>query len=298
MFIKAIETADKFTRAIHFIHREYGSDKVIPESATLFFINNEGWALTCKHVAKIILSVQKINDNWTRFQAELKKAEDAKENEKAIDDLKQRYGYKSGVAIQLKSRLMACANGFENLEVFMHKEDDIDLALIKVNSDQLLVTQFARFPKDTSSLQQGKFLCRLGYPFPEFSNFTYNPEADDIQWTESGHPASPRFPIEGMVTRHLGRKGLNGNEIYGFEMSTPGLRGQSGGPAFDSDGIVWGVQFGTTHLYLGFDIKQQIREAGKDRLIEDSAFLNVGRCVHVDKIKAFLKENNVKFNEV
>ena len=260
MFIKAIEVADKFTRAIHFIHREYGSDKVVPGSATLFFINNEGWALTCKHVANHIISAQKINDNWTRFQAELRKAEHTKKKKKAIDDLKKRYGYKSGVAIQLKSRLMACANGFKSLEVFMHKEDDIDLALIKVNSDQLLITQFARFPKDTSSLQQGKFLCRLGYPFPEFTNFAYNPGSDEIEWTESGHTATPRFPIEGMVTRHLARKGANGVEIYGFEMSTPGLRGQSGGPAFDKDGIVWGVQFATDHLYLANHVNHQIAE--------------------------------------
>ncbi|MDH5761546.1 MAG: serine protease [Nitrospinota bacterium] len=297
MFIQAIEKADQFTRPIHFIHREYGSDTVIPGSATLFFINDEGWALTCKHIAQNILSANTLNDKWASFREALEKTEHNSKKKKSVDELKKRYGFKKGGIIQMKTRLMSCASGFRGLEIKLHPEEEIDLALIKVNSDQLLVKHFARFPKDTSSLKQGKFLCRLGYPFPEFSNFRHSPEDDNIHWTESGNAASPRFPIEGMVTRYLGRRSPDGMDVYGFEMSTPGLRGQSGGPAFDTEGVVWGVQFNTSHLYLGFDIKQPVRQAGQDRLIEDSAFLNTGRCVHINKIKQFLTANNVRFDE-
>ena len=81
----------------------------------------------------------------------------------------------------------------------------------------------------------GDYLCRLGYPFPEFTNFKYNLSDDEICWTEENSISTPRFPIEGMVTRHLCDE--NGS-VWGIELSTPGLKGQSGGPLFNSDGIV------------------------------------------------------------
>jgi hypothetical protein len=84
----------------------------------------------------------------------------------------------------------------------------------------------AKFLKDSSKIKQGDFLCRLGFPFPEFTNFKFNEAVDDIEWTNEGINGSPRFPIEGMVTRFLAED----NKLYGIELSTPGLKGQSGGP--------------------------------------------------------------------
>jgi len=163
--------------------------------------------------------------------------------------------------------------------------------------DNLLVNNFAKFPRDTSSLMPGKFLCRLGYPFPEFTNYEHKSSDDNIHWTNTGQQTSPRFPIEGMVTRKISQN-ISGNaEIVGFEMSTPGLRGQSGGPVFDENGMVWGVQSQTGHLYLGFDVSQDVRKEGKIKKIKDSAFLHVGYCIHVDKIKEFLRQENIQFDE-
>ena len=73
-----------------------------------------------------------------------------------------------------------------------------------------------------SQIKQGEFLCRLGFPFPEFNNFKHNETTDDIEWTNTGINGSPRFPIEGMVTRFLAED----NKINGIEMSTHGLKGQ------------------------------------------------------------------------
>lgn len=50
MFVNAIERVDKFTRPIHSILRNYGSTDIIPCASTMFFINDEGYAITCKHV--------------------------------------------------------------------------------------------------------------------------------------------------------------------------------------------------------------------------------------------------------
>ena len=105
--------------------------------------------------------------------------------------------------------------------------------------------------------------------------------------------ASLPLGLEGMVTRYLG----DGNGIVGFEMSTPGLRGQSGGPAFDVDGKVWGMQYKTNFLDLDFDVDMEVLRGGKKTKVKDSAFLNVGLCAHVDVLKDFMREHGVQFDE-
>ncbi|MEJ7611729.1 MAG: hypothetical protein WKF88_11170, partial [Ferruginibacter sp.] len=152
----------------------------------------------------------------------------------------------------------------------------------------------ARFLKDGNALKQGKFLCRLGFPFPEFNNFLYNNTTDDIEWTGSGQIETPRFPIEGMLTRHL----VNAGELMGIELSTPGLRGQSGGPLFDQNGLVCGMQSSTNHMHLGFDMKNfPVNANGRTLRVTNQPFLHVGHCIHVNIIKTFLKENNIVFYE-
>src|SRR5688572_32992035 len=97
-----------------------------------------------------------------------------------------------------------------------------------------------------------------------------------------------------MLTRHLRD---NDGQVFGFEMSTPGLRGQSGGPVFDINGKVWGMQSATNHLDLDFDVNQDVVRNGTIKRVQDSAFLHVGHCIHVDTLKSFMKENGVRFQE-
>ncbi len=136
----------------------------------------------------------------------------------------------------------------------------------------------------------------LGYPFPDFTNYRYNRDLDDIEWTNSGRIQTPSFPIDGILTRQIGDP--NGNKIVGLELSTPGLRGQSGGPLFDRNGIVYGMQSITRHLHLGFDqINREVVIDGKNQRVSNFPFMSVGHCVHVDVIKNFLHEKNIKFYE-
>ena len=138
------------------------------------------------------------------------------------------------------------------------------------------------------------FLCRLGFPFPEFSNYRFNPQSDQIEWTQQGQQQSPMFPIEGMITRFLS----DANGMYGIEMSTPGLRGQSGGPLFDENGVVMGMQYATKHLHLGFDIEnKEISVNGRTKLVNDYSFIHMGHCIHFSVMKTFMREQGVKFLE-
>jgi hypothetical protein len=289
MFVGAIETASKFTRPVHTIVRYWDTTEVVPATATLFIVNGQGWALTCKHVAQLILA-RGISERYARFKADC--AASKKKSRSTINQIGQQHGYKKGEIVELQNLLVNCVDGPLEMDSILHST--ADLALIKFRGyKKLLCDHFPVFAADGRDLKPGKVLCRLGFPFPEFTNFRYNNNADQIEWTKEGRNTTPRFPLEGMVTRNL----HDGDKIFGFELSTPGLKGQSGGPAFDSEGRIWGVQFATNHLDLDFDVNMEVIRAGKKRRVLDYAFLRVGYAVHIDLIKDFMHENSVTFQE-
>jgi len=69
MFVTAIEEVSKFTRAIHTITRNYKETIVSPGAATFFFVNEEGVAITCKHVIDLISNKQAINKHYENFKS-------------------------------------------------------------------------------------------------------------------------------------------------------------------------------------------------------------------------------------
>jgi hypothetical protein len=293
MFRTAIESVGNFTRPIHFISNIYGEKTVRPGAATLFFVNEEGYAITCKHVTAIIKQAETILRNYTQFQQERGQLQKSNSYNKKIKELKLRYGYeKTENACQLLYQFVDCVD-LKSVDILEHPT--YDLAILKMKDfSKKFYNGHAVFAKDGKEVQPGLFLCRLGYPFPEFTNFSYNETTETIQWNND-MIRTVRFPIEGMVTRHFGDQ--QGN-IFGIEMSTPGLKGQSGGPLFDKDGVIYGMQSMTHHLHLGFDMNnQEIFSEGRKIRVSNQPLLHVGHCVHVDIIKSFLKEHNVNFSE-
>ena len=69
------------------------------------------------------------------------------------------------------------------------------------------------------------------------------------------------------------------------------LRGQSGGPTFDTKGTVFAIQSRTQHFPLGFDT---YHGEGKKRTFVPQ-FINVGWGVHVATVTGFLAELGVAF---
>lgn len=295
MFVEAIEKATKFTRPILTINRLYGSNEVIPCCATAIIVNAEGWLLTCKHVAAEILNTDGINKKYDDFKRELSEiSHKSKQYKNKVRELEKKYGYVKGkgILVQQKGHFHGIVDAMSGLDVKLH--NDYDLALIKIRGfNKVLCTDFPVFAKDSSMLKQGKFLCRLGYPYPEFNNYKYDDVHDEILWTEEGRSETPLFPIEGILTRHV--IGPNGRMVE-LELSTPGLRGQSGGPLFDTKGTICGMQSSTLTLPLGFDQEnREITVKGVTKKVNDYSFIHLGRCVHVDIIKEFMDVNDVKY---
>ncbi len=294
MFQQAIEKVLQFTRPLHSISRTY-SGLVLPGSSTFFFVNDQGIAITCKHVAEMIPAAQNISQQFLNFKTELNAVPKDNKFKRNLQGLELKYKYLPETTVQLKNNFLNCFDTIQ--EITCHTHPTLDLAILEFKGfNKVFYTSHAKFIKDSSRIKQGMSLCRIGYPFPEFSNFRHNPATDDIEWTNTGNPNSPSFPLDGIVTRFVANSATEG--ITGIEMSTPGLRGQSGGPLFNSDGTVYGMQFATNHLHLGFDLKDhEIINNGKRTKVSNNPFLHVGICVHADKIKEFLREKNISFTE-
>lgn len=172
MFVNAIERVDKFTRPIHSILRNYGSTDIIPCASTMFFINDEGYAITCKHVIEgLIQPADAINNQYHNFKQEFNAITvNGNKRRSAIKALESKYGYTQDITIQVKNSFINCVDKMSQISWNLHPQ--YDLAVIKFEGfSSLLCSEFPVFIKDSSCIQQGKSLCRLGYPFPEFNNF-------------------------------------------------------------------------------------------------------------------------------
>jgi S1-C subfamily serine protease len=92
------------------------------------------------------------------------------------------------------------------------------------------------------------------------------------------------------MTRELIGTETEGVPVKFVETSSPGLGGQSGGPVFDVDGRVWGIQSRTQHLDLGFSPEAKI----DGKTVAERQFLNVGLAVHAETVIAFLEKAGIE----
>ena len=224
MFIKAIEDVDKFTRPLHTIVRNYGG-LVSPGTSTFFFVNEDCVAITCKHVLNLIIQADLINNQFNLFKADLAKLPKDNKYKKNLAGLELKYKLKKETTVQLKNNFVNCVDSMTGMTYHAHPTLDLAIIIFQGFTNKLY-DSYAKFVTEPNKIKQGKYLCRLGYPFPEFNNFQHNQVTDDIEWTNTGVQSSPRFPIDGIITRFVGD---GQGQVIATELSTPGLKGQSGG---------------------------------------------------------------------
>ena len=198
-----------------------------------------------------------------------------------------------------KAHIIWWGNGVFRIEN-MRIEPLLDIALVKFTGlPPNFVTDLPVFA-DPASVRPGMSVCRLGYPFMKVKT-DYKPESSTFNIEiNNGNGTTTAFPYEGMVTRQVIKRRMDANgrpvqtnpnepiPMY-IECSTPGLVGQSGGPIFDRNGFIVGMQSHTNNIPLGFGDKQV------DGKYMPEQFINTGMGVHVSTLIQMFKQYNIKY---
>lgn len=176
---------------------------------------------------------------------------------------------------------------FKNIQI----DSIADVALVELDGpiDKLNAKSYPVLVDPTPEIQQGTSLCRLGYPFHEVKALF---DTTTQQFSIPDLPQLASFPNDGILTRHVLFTEQNSKrQIHFIETSSPGLRGQSGGPIFDVNGVVCAVQSRTSHFPLGFAPK--IKHQGKE--ITEHQFMHVGWGVHISHVRELLDKFGVSY---
>lgn len=226
-------------------------------------VNSDGWIVTAGHVLKNIMD--------THNEVE-------KNSQPGAAQPKRRSTKRKGSTAGNPNDKTQCATLWSTMGgrvVEGHGNDTSDLAVGRLTGIAIPKDyEYPVFRRD--GIRAGEFLCRVGYPF--LPNL-------EVTWTQAdGFDFKNPFPVPSFVNEALvSRFAAFPTGEQWIETSSPGLRGQSGGPLADRNGAICGIQVNTEHYPLDFEGKGQ------------GQVLNVGRAVHVDTIRQFLEEHGISY---
>lgn len=267
MFNKAYNIANKYTQPL-IVTLRFFDGSVEGGLGSFIILNNEGWCMTAAH---------NFGASFAFHQHQLEIQEYQKGH------IAQNPAWITDFSILLSG------HPIHIIENYIYQEHD--LAIFKI--DAASVRDQTVFPKikKSANISPGTSLCKLGFPFVEFVP-SFNTQTRQFTLPSNLMPV-PLFPIEGIYTRNLlhGRSG-DDIDILFLETSSPGLKGQSGGPVFDTDGNIYAVQSQNVTIPLGFKGMIQV----DDKMVEENQFLNVGIGVHPQTIEYLLRKHHVRFD--
>lgn len=288
MFKKAYEVSSKFTFPLIVAIRFY--DKTLEFGLGAFvIINDDGWIMTAAHN---VLAPFVFNEHQEKIKDYTDKVERINSNNKLNEKqrkalaraIKPNMKWVTDFAIFLGGQLVKIE------EFYIYPEHDIAFFRLEKKA----ISGITNFPKiiNPDSISPGTSLLKVGYPFIEVKG-SFNDETNAFELPRDIFPV-PFYPIEGIYTRDVANgttqdKSMN---ILFLETSSPGLKGQSGGPICDVEGNIYAIQSQNITISMGF--KGAVKEAKK--IIESDQFLNMGVGVHVRTIVELLKKHSIKFD--
>ena len=285
MFAEAYTQASKFTFPVAISSCTVGGE-VNSGLGTFVLLNADGWVVTAAHLFEARVKGEKDRAAIQAREGRLA----AIDADTKLTDSKRKSS---------KRREREDRSWFKAFS-YWWGADEVNLADVTADGQlDLAVGRLDPFvePPDSvyptflaaQDVQPGTSVCRLGFPFHKIG-VTYDEATGQFAFSAGTLPI-PRFPNDGIITRQAeGPMSTVSNikQRY-FETSTPGLRGQSGGPVFDTRGIVFGIQSRTQHLDLGFSPKVQML----GREVTEHQFLNAGLAVHPSTVLEFFELHNV-----
>lgn len=282
MFADAYEIAAEWTAPV-IVAQARTSGQVQTSIGSFIIVNDEGWAITAAHIVhSMVDTTRAANEHRARTAARQAIEADQSLSRKARKEALRKLPTDTGIVAG--GTLWA---GVTNTLTQVHVIPQADLAFVRLEQPPS-VPRYPVFKDPEKALRPGTSLMRLGFPFHHVEA-SYDLSADAFILPAGAFPI-PRFPIEGIMTRHGAPKAQPDLPfpVCDLETSSPGLRGQSGGPIVDRKGTIWAVQSVTASLELGFSPKAS-------RGSEEHQFLNVGRGPSVVTIVPAMRHFGIRF---
>ena len=285
MFAKACERVYKFTRPL-IISTRTVDGTVSSSCGTFIIINPEGWILTAGHLF----------DSFVKYQQDMKKIKEVEEINARKASMAVQGAMTLPDPIQLDPKWITNhsfwwgGDGLRITSVYVNRE--IDIALAKLDGFRPDMVQEYPIFRDPDTMRPGTSICRTGFPFANIA--TDFDEGSKSFRIRNGVLPLPFFPNDGIHTRNVLKqnKSKEGNyDMLYVETSTPGLKGQSGGPIFDTNGHIYAMQVQTNHIPLGF---HPISEYDGKSIVENQ-FLNVGIGVHGKLLQQIMRDHHISF---
>lgn len=259
------------------------SDELVTNMFSLFLINKDGWALTTKSVANNIILAENIHNVYDKIKTELLA------NKVPPKKIYKKYKIKDNDPVILKNVFLNTLDSWTGLKIYVHEY--LDLALIKFeNPEGFACSKFPVFAKHNPV--QGEYLCRLGFPYPEFSAFRYDYGSKDLVLNRVIEYGLQVFPIDGMLTRYVADEKKN---LTLFELSNQAFIGHAGGPIINTNGEIVGIQMSMAYKDAYCDINANIKRDHHELDIKQYNFIPLSLCINVETIKEFLDKYNVEY---
>src|SRR5512134_389944 len=287
MFANACKLATRYTYPV-ITARRYFDRSVSCGCAAFVVLNDQGWIATAAHVLSadedLQRSCREISACQTkvariRQEARLSGAEKRKKISRLSTDPK----WVTNVSFWWGRE------GVRLREIRLLPEADLAVGRLEPFDAERL----RPFPvvKNPDRLDVGTPLCKLGYPFQRIKA-SYEETCGDFRLPPGSLPLAG-FPMEGIYTRTLsaGMSSDGRYEIKFLETSSPGLTGQSGGPLFDEQGTLWGVQ-SRTDMH---SIRVRTRTPGRKRAIDEVLSLSLGIAIHPELLVRYLTDYGIRF---
>ena len=291
MFSKALRIAAGFTRPMVISSRT--TEGVCGSTIGAYVVlNREGWILTAGHLLDIIRQHQESARRYQGYRGNVVEFHRDIAADKRFRKRGVRTFHRPAESSVRNHSVWWGVDGVRLVDARVVSAADIALGRL----DPFDPASVPRFPvlKDSSrDHEPGRSLCKLGFPLHRI-----DPEYDEQANTFTLPPGSvplPMFPLEGMFTRVVNTRAPGsgeGDPSPFIETSTPSLIGQMGGPVFDSEAVLWGIQSHTMHHPLGF---RPPVPGGAPGQVEHQ-FINTGLAVHASVIRGFLDAEGIDYD--
>ena len=292
MFSTAVPVAAGFTRPMVISSRTAQGECGATIGACIV-LNRAGWILTAGHLLEIVRQHQESARRHEGYRGNVVEFH----RDTAADKRFRKRGVRTfhrpaGLSVRNHSVWWG-VDGARLVEARLVPSADLALGRLEP-FDPASVPRYPVWKDPSRGYEPGRSLCKLGYPLHRIEPI-YDKDANTFTLPPGSVPL-PMLPLEGMFTRVVNTRAPGsgeGDPSPFIETSTPSLLGQMGGPVFDAEALVWGVQSHTMHHCLGF---RPPVPGGRQGQVEHQ-FLNTGLAVHASVVRRVLEAEGVEYEK-